>query len=396
MSKIYLIGDSHIGLGYPNSVDKWYKVHQEYFSEFLIPTLKKRIQPGDIIVHLGDLFDNRNVIPINLLNYGMDVVEELSKIAPTHIIIGNHDLWSKSASEINSIRPFRYIPNVTIYDKVTKIEYNGKKILMMPYIEKRLEQIKSIDENRDCEYLFCHSDLNGCKMHLTSVAHKNSDKIDIENFSAFKGVYSGHIHLVQSNKNFTFVGSIFQMDRNDFGDQKGIFVIDTEDNTEEFIPNNISPVFKKVRVIDEDVVEILETLKKDRVKLRRVGEILLGNIDSQEDIQVIESLLAIANKFENNNKDKSGANKILATYKSISNDLSEKIDELIKEKIIVASATKVITVEDNKDIISFKVGSSFKKKLEDFFQTKDGEAQLSVLEELLSTKKKNSLATQTV
>ena len=45
MSKIYLIGDSHIGLGYPNSVDKWYKVHQQYFTEFLIPTLKKRIQP---------------------------------------------------------------------------------------------------------------------------------------------------------------------------------------------------------------------------------------------------------------------------------------------------------------------------------------------------------------
>lgn len=289
MSKIYLIGDSHIGLGYPNSVDKWYKVHQEYFTEFLIPLLKRKIQPGDIIVHLGDLFDNRNIIPINLLNYGMDVVEALSKIAPTHIIIGNHDLWSKSASEINSIRPFRYIPNVHIYDKVTKIEYNGKKILMMPYIEKRLEQIKHIDENRDCEYLFCHSDLNGCKMHLTSVAHKNSDKIDIENFSAFKGVYSGHIHLVQTNKNFTFVGSIFQMDRNDFGDQKGIFVIDTEDNSEEFIPNTVSPVFKKVRVVDEDGVELLESLKtsKDYIDIAISNNLLISNRKLRRKLEVI-------------------------------------------------------------------------------------------------------------
>jgi len=289
MSKIYLIGDSHIGLGYPNSVDKWYKVHQEYFTEFLIPTLKKRVQPGDIIVHLGDLFDNRNVIPINLLNYGMDVVEELCKIAPTHIIIGNHDLWSKSASEINSIRPFRYIPDVTIYDKVTKIEYNGRKILMMPYIEKRLEQAKYIDENRDCEYLFCHSDLNGCKMHLISVAHKNSDKIDIENFSAFKGVYSGHIHLVQRNKNFTFVGSIFQMDRNDYGDQKGIFVIDTEDNTEEFIPNKVSPVFKKVRVVGEDDVQLLESLKdsKDYIDIAISNNLLISNRKLRRKLEVI-------------------------------------------------------------------------------------------------------------
>jgi DNA repair exonuclease SbcCD nuclease subunit len=289
MSKIYLIGDSHIGLGYPNSVDKWFKVHKEYFSEFLIPTLKKRIKPGDIIVHLGDLFDNRNIIPINLLNYGMDVVEELSKIAPLHIIIGNHDLWSKSASEINSIRPFRYIPNVMIYDKLSTLEYNGNKILMMPFIDKRLEQIKAIDDNKDCDYLFCHSDLNGCRMHLTSVAHKNSDKIDIENFSGFKGVYSGHIHLVQRNKNFTFVGSIFQMDRNDYGDQKGIFVIDTNDGTEEFIKNNISPVFNKIRVVGEEDIEILEKLKdsKDYIDIAISNNLLISNRKLRRKLEVI-------------------------------------------------------------------------------------------------------------
>lgn len=289
MSKIYLIGDTHIGLGYPNSVDKWYKVHQEYFSEFIIPLLKKRIQPGDIIVHLGDLFDNRNVIPINLLNYGMDVVEELSKIAPIHIIIGNHDLWSKSASEINSVRPFRYIPNVTIHDKVSVVEFNEKKLLMMPYVEKRLEQIKLIEENKGCDYLFCHSDLNGCKMHLTSVAHKNNDKIDIENFNGFLGVYSGHIHLVQRNKNFTFVGSIFQMDRNDYGDQKGIFVIDVEENVEEFIPNKVSPVFKKVRVVNEEDVNLLESLKdtKDYVDIAISNNLLISNRKLRRKLEII-------------------------------------------------------------------------------------------------------------
>ncbi len=289
MSKIFLIGDTHIGLGYPNSVDKWYKVHQEYFTDFLIPTLKKRVKPGDIIVHLGDLFDNRNVIPINLLNYGMDMVEEISKIAPLHIIIGNHDLWSKSASEINSIRPFRYIPNVTIYDKVSQLEYNGKRILMMPYVEKRLEQIKHISENKNCDYLFCHSDLNGCRMHLNSVAHRNPDKIDIENFDGFEAVYSGHIHLVQRNKNFTFVGSIFQMDRNDYGDQKGLFVIDTADGSEEFIKNDVSPVYKKVRVVGEEDVELLETLKtsKDYIDIAISNNLLISNRKLRRKLEII-------------------------------------------------------------------------------------------------------------
>jgi calcineurin-like phosphoesterase family protein len=220
MSKIFLIGDTHIGLGYPNNADKWFKVHREYFSDFLMPLLKDRVEPGDIIVHLGDLFDNRNVIPINLMNYTLDIVEEISKIAPLHIIIGNHDLYSKSTGEINSVRPFKHIDNIFIYDKPTKIEFEGVGILMVPYIDNRKEQISIINNNKDCKYLFCHSDLNGAKLHMTSAGHRNADKIDIEDFKDFRKVYSGHYHIVQRDQNFTFVGSIFQMDRNDYKDQK--------------------------------------------------------------------------------------------------------------------------------------------------------------------------------
>lgn len=289
MSKIYLIGDTHIGLGYPNNVDKWYKVHKEYFDKFLIPLLKKEIKPGDIIVHLGDLFDNRNIIPINLLNYGMDIVEEIAKIAPLHIIIGNHDLWSKSASEVNSVRPFKYIPNVSVYDKTSILEYNGLKILMMPYIETKKEQISLIKQFNYCDYLFCHSDLNGCKMHLTSVAHKNTDKIDVEDFSSFKKVYSGHIHIVQRSKNFNFVGSIFQMDRNDYGDQKGIFVLDTDTGEETFIENKVSPVFKKFRVTNEDDIEQLDNLKltNDYIDLSISNSLLISNRKLRRKLEVI-------------------------------------------------------------------------------------------------------------
>jgi calcineurin-like phosphoesterase family protein len=279
MSKIFLVGDTHIGLGYPNSTEKWTKVHREYFDNFLIPLLKKEVKEGDIIIHLGDLFDNRNIIPINLLNYGMDVVEQLSKIAPTHIIIGNHDLWSKSTSEINSIRPFRYMPNVFVYDKATKIEYNGLNLLMMPYVESRIDQIKQINENRDCHYLFCHSDLNGAKMHLTSTGHKNADKIDVDEFSNFRKVYSGHIHIRQDSKNFTFVGSTFQMDRNDAGDQKGIYVLDTESEAERFVENRVSPVFKKYKVTDEKSIEDLDTImgSKDYIDLHISNNLLINN-----------------------------------------------------------------------------------------------------------------------
>jgi calcineurin-like phosphoesterase family protein/galactitol-specific phosphotransferase system IIB component len=289
MSKIFLVGDVHIGLGYPNNTDKWFKIHQEYFNDFLIPILKKESKPGDILVQLGDLFDNRNVIPINLLNYGIDIIEEMSKILPIHIIIGNHDIFTKSASDINSVRPLRYIPNIKIYNKTEIFEYNNIKILMMPFVEKRLEQIKLIDENKNCDYLFCHSDLNGCRMHLTSVAKKNPDKIDIKDFKSFKKVKSGHIHITQRNGIFQFIGSIFQMDRNDMGDQKGILILDTKNETEQFIPNKISPVFKKLTIATEDDVEKLDELKetKDYIDLLISNKLLISNRKLRRKLEVM-------------------------------------------------------------------------------------------------------------
>ena len=126
-------------------------------------------------------------------------------------------------------------------------------------------------------------------MHLTSVAHKNSDKIDIEEFKSFSKVRSGHIHLVQQNKQFTFVGSVFQMDRNDYGDQKGIFVIDTTDGAEQFFPNNVSPVFKKVRVVGEDDVETLEKLKdsKDYIDIAISNSLLINNRKLRRKLEII-------------------------------------------------------------------------------------------------------------
>ena len=303
------MADSHIGLGYPNKTEKWFKVHQEYFSDFLIPLLKSRVEPGDIIIHLGDLFDNRNVIPINLLNYGMDVVEEISKIAPFHIIVGNHDCWSKSSDEINTIRPFKWIPNVFIYDKTSQLEIDGTKLCLMPYIEKRLDQINLINSNKDCDYLFCHSDLNGCRMHLTSVGHRNNDKIDVDDFKTFKRVFSGHIHIRQINTNFEFIGSNFQMDRNDYGDQKGITILDLNSGKTEFIPNLVSPEFKKVRVESEEDIENLESLvgTKDYIDLYISNNLLVNNRKLRRKLEIlletntfasIEYIDDITNKLE--------------------------------------------------------------------------------------------------
>lgn len=278
MSKILLIGDTHLGLGYPNSVDKWFNVHKEYFENFLIPLVENELTSDDIIVHLGDLFDNRSVIPINILNYTQNILERISKICRIHIIVGNHDLYTKSQNDVNSVKLYRYIPNVFVYEEPTIVDFCGKKILLLPWVERKNKQIEYLKKFSGSDYLFCHSDLNGARMHLTSVAHKNMDKIDVEEFGGYKNVYSGHIHILQRNKNFTFVGNIFQMDRNDLGNEKGVFILDTITQEEKFIKNDLSPEYKKVYVKDESDIEKLDNYStRDYIDLFVSNSLLLNN-----------------------------------------------------------------------------------------------------------------------
>lgn len=285
--RILLIGDVHLGLGFPNRLDHFFNVSTKYFNEFLFPYIENNLTKDDIIVLLGDLFDNRDVVPINILNYGQTILERMSRTCPVHVLIGNHDIFNKSSNSINSVKSFDYIPNISVYETPTKIEFNGKSILMLPWVEHKDEQVKILKQYSGCDYLFCHSDLNGARMHLTSVAHRNKNKIDVEDFGGYKHVYSGHIHLVQRNKNFTFVGSIHEMDRNDYGNQKGIFILDTNSDSEEFVPNNVSPKFKKVFLNKEEDIQQIETKSNDWVDLFISNSLLINNRKLRRKLETI-------------------------------------------------------------------------------------------------------------
>ena len=276
--KVYMITDTHFGI-YLNNLDKWMNMMESTFYNYVIPYLKENAKPGDILIHLGDLFDNRTSLPIIIINKVEKILKEISDIIPLHIMVGNHDLWNKGSNEVNSVRMFSYMnKNITVYENTTTIEINNQKLVLMPWVEKRLDMIKELGSNPG-DYLFCHSDLNGCKMHLNSVAHRNADKIDVENFSGYKDVFSGHIHLVQQNKNFRFIGSLYQMDRNDTGDQKGITILDLNTGEVGFHKNDYSPVFRKFRVITEEDIDGLDAIKdtKDYIDLAISNNLLINN-----------------------------------------------------------------------------------------------------------------------
>ena len=277
--KVFMITDTHFGI-YLNSLDKWMNMMESTFYSYVIPYLKENAKPGDIMIHLGDLFDNRTSLPIIVINKVEKILKEISDILPIHIMVGNHDLWNKGTNEVNSVRLFGYMnKNIKVYEDTTILEVNdGQKLVLMPWVEKRIDMIKEIKENPG-DYLFCHSDLNGCRMHLNSVAHRNPDKIEVEQFGGYKDVFSGHIHITQQNKNFRFIGSLYQMDRNDTGDQKGITILDLNTGKVGFHKNDYSPVFRKFRVATEEDIDKLDDIKdtKDYIDLAISNNLLINN-----------------------------------------------------------------------------------------------------------------------
>ena len=68
------------------------------------------------------------------------------------------------------------------------------------------------------------------------------------------------------------------MDRNDIDNQKGIFILDSNKELELFIPNNISPKFKKIYVNKEEDIDLLtENVTKDWIDLFVSNTLLVSN-----------------------------------------------------------------------------------------------------------------------
>jgi hypothetical protein len=79
------------------------------------------------------------------------------------------------------------------------------------------------------------------------------------------------------------------MDRNDYNDQKGITILDTNTGESEFIPNLVSPVFKKIRLVNEDDIEELELLSesKDYIDIAISNNLLINNRKLRRKLEVV-------------------------------------------------------------------------------------------------------------
>lgn len=241
-NRIFMLSDLHFGVR-ANSIE-WLENHLEFFYKFYLPYLKENKKEGDILFILGDWFDNRQLLDINVMNKSIDLIFDLSDILPVYFMTGNHDIYKKNDTDVNSLAAFRFIPNVTIYEDPVILTNGNNRILILPWIGNGEKEELYAKANKS-DYIFAHTDIAGFKYDNGFNIRKGAR---LRKLPGVKRLYSGHIHKRQEHKDSVYIGSPYATKRSDVGNKKGIYILDPNTNEQFFEPNPISPVFQMIQL----------------------------------------------------------------------------------------------------------------------------------------------------
>tara|TARA_B110000285_G_scaffold186473_1_gene211864 strand:- start:429 stop:1544 length:1116 start_codon:yes stop_codon:yes gene_type:complete len=241
--RVWVLGDLHFGVR-ANSVE-WLDIQKDFFESVFIPMLKKQVKPGDVLVQVGDTFDNRQSINIKVLSYAVSLFERLGQILPCYVICGNHDIWAKKSNDVSSIDSLKWIPNVQVYKEPELLDWSGKKILLMPWRRDAAHETETLAEYPQANIVFCHSEVRGIYLNAKV---KNEHGTETNIYDRYERVFSGHIHYRQEKNKLLMVGVPYQLTRSDRDNSKGFDLVDLTTMEETFFENHESPKFLRYNI----------------------------------------------------------------------------------------------------------------------------------------------------
>ena len=248
MNKIAIVGDLHLGIA-PNNALKFevlLESQRRFFSECLIPRLES--EGIDTIIFTGDLFDQRKRADIKIIQFVESLFENELKKFKCIVIQGNHDTYYKDDLTVTSLSIIWSKPNVTAITKITSMEINGKKFLLVPWLTTALEDyfIENVPKVAGkFDYLVGHFEMLGFPYEAGNISMNGiSPHIFYENF---KNTISGHFHTCTykeaDGNTIHYVGTPFQMTFGDVGEDKGFWILDLDTNARELVNNTSSSQF---------------------------------------------------------------------------------------------------------------------------------------------------------
>ncbi|MCD6449576.1 MAG: exonuclease SbcCD subunit D [Thermotogaceae bacterium] len=243
--KILHTADWHIGL-------KSWKVEKETDrTEEILNSLEQILEGAkkenvDLIVVAGDVLHESRNPSAESLNILMKYLSEFSKVAPTVVVMGNHD-WKglMSYSHIAprdlyiSVRPEKLVIDtnsgrVAVYTvpfvREAPAEPDGKRINLTDRIAGLIQEFAHDDISADFRLLASHLMVEKTGVIPPSVEENIHVILKSEHFSAlFDYVALGHVHrhvIIKDVPYVVYSGSIIQDDFSEWKDRKGYVILE--------------------------------------------------------------------------------------------------------------------------------------------------------------------------
>jgi len=311
---------------------------EKFYSNIFFPTLEKY----DIktVVHLGDIFDNRKITDYWSIDWTQRVILNPLKNYDVHAILGNHDIFYKNTSKLNS--PDLLLggyDNIKIYSDSKTVNFDNTDILFVPWITSESEaSTLSAIKSTPAKIAMGHLELNGFSAYIGSVMESGMDpKI----FNKFDRVFSGHYHTRSDDGKIFYLGNPYQMFWNDYSDQRGFSIFDTDTyeliridnpyeifkicyydenkdlNIEEY-KNCIVKLIIKNKTNQLQYEKFLDSLIKVGLQdLKIIENVQINNEFESEEILNIEDTLSLLKKYVDESEIKLNKNRIKTIIHSI-------------------------------------------------------------------------------
>ena len=259
MTKIALITDTHFGAR--NDSQVFSDSMKTFYEDIFFPCLKENNIKE--CIHLGDVFDRRKYINYkSLYDSRQFFFDPLAKNNINVLMIaGNHDVFYKTTNEVNSVSLLlNEYSNIKTFDSPIEItKFNSGSFLLLPWIckenyDESMEAIKTTTSS----IMFGHLEIDGFEAHPGYI-HDGGFNKNI--FNKFDMAFSGHFHHKSDNGTIYYLGNPYELTWQDYKDQRGFHIFDTETRELEFIKNPNRMYYKylyddtKLKIEDLDQID---------------------------------------------------------------------------------------------------------------------------------------------
>jgi len=231
--KAAIITDTHFGVR--NDSQTFLNFFDKFYSNVFFPYLIDN--NITTIFHLGDIVDRRKFINyVTLREFKRIFIEPCVQNNIQLIgLVGNHDIPYRNTNEVNAMNELFTHSNIEFYRSPTDYEFDGCKIALLPWINNtNYSECMEYIKGTDAQILFGHLEIAGFEMYR---GMKNPHGMEAKLFDKFDMVCSGHFHHKSSKGNIHYLGNPYEMTWNDYNDQRGFHIFDSDKRSLTFVQN---------------------------------------------------------------------------------------------------------------------------------------------------------------